>query len=322
MVATVPVSEKDEQYQSLAKETKGIGDFLMHSRPDCVLVLGDRDEPLAAAMAAAHLNIPIAHIHGGDRSGFVIDEPTRHALTKFSNLHFTICPSSGRRVRQLGEEPWRVHVVGAPGFDEILSMRYSSRAAVAKKLKLDPTRRWILVVHHPTVTDPIPLKEQVKPLLYVLGTEYKDDEKIVVYPNSDTGSAAFIEEFEKMERKDRFHLFRTFERETFLNVFKQAACMVGNSSAGIIESGALHIPILSIGGRQRDRERGSNVLEADYDATNICKGMQKVLSPDFVKMTKKAKSPYGKGGVGKKIVALLERLLNHPRLRYKEFNDA
>lgn len=319
--ATVPVDEDDEQYQALAKEIKGIGDFLMRAQPDCVLLLGDRDEPFAAAIAAAHLRIPIAHIHGGDRSGFVIDEPIRHSITKFSDLHFTICPSSAARVRQLGEESWRVKVVGAPGFDEILSMKYASRAMVAKELGLDLSRRWILAVQHPTVTDPTPLGEQIRPLLQILEQEYPDDEKIVIYPNSDTGSNVFIAELEKMEGKEHFHLFRNLPRETFLNVFKQAACMVGNSSAGIIESGALHIPALSIGGRQRDRERGPNVLEAGYDKGSVRKGLQRVMSPAFMQMTKRAKSPYGRGGVGKKIVVLLEKLLDDPRLGRKQFID-
>jgi GDP/UDP-N,N'-diacetylbacillosamine 2-epimerase (hydrolysing) len=318
---TVSLAEGDQPNQAFAKELIGIGSYLEQNKPDLLLLLGDRDEPMAAAIAAAHLQIPIAHIHGGDRSGYVIDEFIRHSLTKFSHLHFTISPSSTKRVLQLGEEKWRVHTVGAPGFDQILFLEYPSRVDLARTLKLDPNKKWMLVLEHPTVSDSTPLRDQIAPLLNVITEEYPEYEKAIIYPNSDTGSDVFIKEIEKLRNRKNVHLFRSLPREEYLSLMKYAAALVGNSSSGIIESGALKIPTLNIGGRQRGRERGKNVIEVEYDISSIRKGLGKVLSSQFASVAKKAKSPYGTGGTGKKIAALIARHINDPRLPKKDFID-
>ncbi len=317
----ISVSENDSPNAAFAKETEGIGRYLKQNRPDLLLLLGDRDEPLAAAIAAAHLQIPIAHIHGGDRSGFVIDEFIRHSLTKFSHLHFAISPSSSKRILQLGEEAWRVHTTGAPGFDEILTLKYPSRISLAKTLALDPEKKWLLVLHHPTISDSTPMKEQIRPLLDIVTKEYPEYEKIVIYPNSDSGSAIFIQEIEKLKNRKDVHLFRSLPRSKYLSVMKYARAMIGNSSSGIIESGALKIPSLTIGGRQSGRERGPNVIEVGYDTSSIQRGIKKVLSSEFAEATKKSKSPYGTGGVGKKVGALIAKYITDPRLLKKEFID-
>lgn len=317
----VPVKESDSHNGMLAKEIAGIGKYLERHRPDLVVLLGDRDEPMAAALAAAHLRIPIAHIHGGDRSGFVIDEFIRHSLTKFSHLHFVISEDSRKRVLQLGEEPWRVHDVGAPGFDEILGTPLLSREKLSRELGLDSKRPLLLVVHHPTASDPTPLREQIRPLLSVLRGEYPEHEKILVYPNSDAGADAFLKEIQTLEGEARFHIFKNLPRHLFLAVQLHAEAIVGNSSSGIIESGALNTPSLTIGGRQRDRARGANVLEVSYDEKSVRAGLRKVLSASFKARTRRAKSPYGAGGAGKKIAKRIAQLIDHPKLLEKRFVD-
>jgi GDP/UDP-N,N'-diacetylbacillosamine 2-epimerase (hydrolysing) len=316
----VPILPEDSMFESLAKELIGIGRYLEVNRPDCILVLGDRGEALAGALAAAHTGIPIAHIHGGDRSGYVIDEPIRHSITKFAHLHFVICPSSEKRVLQLGEESWRVHMVGAPGMDEIVTLQTVSREEIAERLSLDPSKRWILVVHHPTINDPIPLQDQIVPLMKVLQDTYGEDEKILVYPNSDKGADVFIREI-KNNQGPRFHIHESLPRSLFLNVFAQSVAIVGNSSAGIIESGGLHIPSLTIGGRQSDRERGQNVVHSGYSESEIQKGLSQILSESFRKHAKEVSSPYGEGGTGTRIADLIVKNLEDTRLLAKEFID-
>ena len=241
-------------------------------------------------------------MHGGDRSGFVIDEFIRHSLTKFSHLHFAICKSSRNRILQLGEESWRVFNVGAPGFDEILGTKLIARERLALELKLDPNRQWILAVQHPTISDPVDIRSQIKPLLEVLRKDYPQHEKIIVYPNSDKGSNIFIEEIKKVANLPRFHVFKNLRRDLFLAAQKNSAAIVGNSSSGIIE-------------------RGANVVEANYDASGIRNGLRCVLSPVFKKTVQKAKSPYGAGGAGKKIAKLIALQIRNPKLLKKRFVD-
>jgi len=321
VAATVSIKESDSHTDALAKEIAGIGAYLERKRPDLVLVLGDRDEPLAAALAAAHLQIPIAHVHGGDRSGFVIDEFIRHSLTKFSHLHFAICKSSRNRILQIGEESWRVFNVGAPGFDEILGTKLIARERLARELKLNPDRRWILVMQHPTISDSVDIRSQIRPLLEVLRNDYPQHEKIIVYPNSDNGSNIFIAEIKKFSDLPNFHIFKNLSRDLFLAAQKHSDAIVGNSSSGIIESGALRTPSLTIGGRQRDRDRGANVVEANYDASGIRKGLRYILSPVFKKTVQNSKSPYGAGGAGKKIAKLIALQICNPKLLQKRFVD-
>ncbi|MBI5456403.1 UDP-N-acetylglucosamine 2-epimerase (hydrolyzing) [Candidatus Kaiserbacteria bacterium] len=318
IACVVPIHEHDTMLQAFAKEVLGIDAYCVKTRPDMILVLGDRGEPLAGAVVAANLNIPVAHIHGGDTSGITTaDELVRHSITKLSHLHFPVSPASAKRLRALGEESWRIHMLGAPGIEHIASARFPSRAAVARKHGLDPQKQWILVVHHPTPFEKVPMEKQIRPLLSSLTSQQRHEEKIIVYPNTDTGSAVFIREIDRVRNEPRVHVYPNLERDEYLHLFRHSACIIGNSSSGIIESTPLHVPSITIGSRQDGRSRGKNVISASYDASSIERALRKALGATFASRTKNAKSPYGSGNVGSSIVKRLEKYVCDPRLFHK-----
>lgn len=315
IVATVPVREKDEQYQALAKETKGIGDFLARSLPDCVLVLGDRDEPLAAAIAAAHLNIPIAHIHGGDVTGTGVDENIRHAITKFAHLHFPATAQSAMRLKALGEESWRITTVGTPGLDGLRVQRSAPRRNVARELGLDVSRPWMVIVQHPTPFDKTPLQMQIREVLNAIAC-FPDHEKIIVYPNSDTGSNLFLKAISGLRGK-RYHVFPSLPRERYASVIAQSEVLVGNSSSGIIEAAFLGTPTVDIGNRQKGRECGQSVITAPYNTVAIEKAIRRSVALKRKQGGRAFISPYGEGKAGEKIARILATKLSKPNLLWK-----
>lgn len=315
----VKILKHDNILTALTKEIKEIENYCLKEKPDLFLLQGDRDEQLAGAIVASHLKIPIAHVHGGDISGsYTIDDANRHAITKFSHLHFTASEKSKRRVLQMGEERWRVLCVGAPGLDNLKEISYLSRKELGKKLKLDPDKKWFLAVHHPTPLDKIPTLLQIKPLLKSLSG--LNDEKILIYPNSDSGSSAFIEEIEKYQERRGFHIFKNLPRNDYLNLLKVSDLLLGNSSSGILESTYFKIPTINIGNRQKNRECGSNVINSDYDSGSIDKAIKQALSTKFKEICNKSGHPYGQGGAGKKIVTAIEKHVKNDKLLYKEFN--
>ncbi len=315
--AIVPVREFDTMVECLATEMIGIEKYLVKNKPELVLVLGDRDEPLAAALAAAHHGIPVVHVHGGDVTAGVVDDAIRAMLTKIASLHFAISPRSANNIFTLGEEKWRIHVVGAPGLDALRTMKFPNRTALAKQYGLDPKKPWYLVLQHPTPLDSLSADKQIKPILDVM--QKIEGEKIAIFPNTDTGSRTIISALSKLKKKSDWHLFPNLPRQTYLSFLKYSAALVGNSSSGIIESTFFKIPVINIGNRQRGRECGANVLHVGYSATEIRTALAKIQTTQFQKICAKAATPYGKGEAGKKIVSLLEKFATDPRLYPKKY---
>ncbi len=316
----VKIGEKDDMLTALSKEILGIKKYCEKNRPDLILVSSDRDEGFAGAIVGGHLKIPIAHIRGGEVSGYVVDEYIRHAITKFSHLHFTISDKSYKRVIKLGEEKWRVFMVGATEFDTYSKIRFLDKKKLANKFALDVNKKWFLVIHHPTPLDSVSTTSQIKPLLKVL-SKYKDIEKIVIYPNSDTGSDVFIEEIEKFRKNKDFFIFKNLPRDDYLNLLNNVDLMIGNSSSGIVESTYFKIPTINVGNRQKGRERGSNIIDCDYGSDAIAGAVKKIMSENFIKKCKRAKSPYHRANASQKILTIIERYVsNNKKLFYKEIN--
>lgn len=316
MSAVVRVGERDDMLTALSKEIIGIKKYCERERPDLVVVLGDRDEPFAAAIVAGHLGIPVAHLHGGETTGPVVDEYIRHAITKFSHLHFTATRRSFQNVLQLGEERRRVHPVGAIGFDELRNRRYTSRRSLAERFGLNPALPWLVVLQHPAALEAVPLQVQIQTTLRSI--EQIPAEKILLYPNSDTGSAVFIRALKHAASRLTFHLFRHFNRSDYLSFLKQSQALVGNSSSGIIESIFFRLPVVNIGSRQRGRERSYNVIDAPYESAAIARAIRRALSPVFRKRCRRLPNPYGTGAVSKKIVRHIERALADKNLLAKK----
>lgn len=312
----VPVSEKDSMLEALSREITGIMRYCLRNRPDLILILGDRDEPFAAAIVGGHLKIPIAHIHGGDVGEKLVDEAIRHSITKFSHLHFTATKKSYERVLKLGEEPKRIFLVGAPGIEGLKRYKFLSKKLLGKKFGIPSDRQWFLVVHHPATLKSAGYKNQISGLLKAL--DKLKAEKIIIYPNSDTGSKIFIKEIEKYRHKKSFHIFKNFIRTDYLNFLNVSDLLIGNSSSGIIESAYFHLPTINVGSRQEKRERSGNVIDCGYGIREITAAINKALSPRFIRRARKIKGVYGSRRTSKKIVKIIEKHIGDKNLFDKQ----
>lgn len=308
IVAVVPTKKNDDMLTSLTKEIQGIRVFCLKKHIDCILVLGDRDEAFAGAIVAGHLGIPLAHIHGGDRTGrTIIDDALRNAITQFATFHFAATKKSGSRIAQMRGGKKNIFIVGAPGLDEIQHLPPTSRKNIARTFSLDSNQRWIIVVVHPEPFSRTSIKKQVASVLQVIQNVH--GEKVIVYPNSDTGSDDFIHAIETLRDKPNIHIYPSIQQTLFQQLLKESALVVGNSSLGIIEAAVLHLPVINIGNRQDGRERAKNVITVPFHRRLIKKAVETALSPSFVRKCRSVKNIYGDGTAGKRIVEVLEKVL-------------
>lgn len=287
-------------------------------KPDIILMTGDRTEPLAATIAGAYMNIPVAHIHGGDAcTGGNIDDANRYAITKYAHIHFPATKKSAERIIKMGEERWRVHPVGSPALDMILNETLLPAETVAKKLELDLTRPLILVVQHSVTTQANEAPEQMKETLEaVVETGYP---AVVIYPNSDTGGRRMIDVIKKYERYPLIKTFPSLPRRQYLSLMKTASVMVGNSSSGIIDAPSLGLPVVNIGIRQEGRERGKNVIDVGHDKSDIVKAIERALTDkEFLAEVGKCESPYGDGKTSQRIAEILSKVEITPQLLQKK----
>jgi UDP-N-acetylglucosamine 2-epimerase (non-hydrolysing)/GDP/UDP-N,N'-diacetylbacillosamine 2-epimerase (hydrolysing) len=292
--------------RSLGIGTAGLAQAFDSLQPDVVLLLGDRDEALAGALAAAHMNIPVAHVHGGDKMhGSIIDDDIRHAITKFAHLHFPVSERSAERIRKLGEEPWRITISGAPGLDDVLAGRYTDPAEVCERYGIDPEQPLLLVVQHPLTTEPERAGEQMAATLDAV--EATGTSAVIIYPNSDAGGSRIIAEIESRSFGANVETFRSLAREEYLGFMAAADVMVGNSSSGIIEAPSFDLPVVDVGPRQEGRERAENTVSVPHDTATIRSAIERCLEGEDGRMKPEAENPYDYGGAGEKIC---QRLAN------------
>lgn len=232
---------------------------------DLVLVVGDRVEALAAAVAAHLSGIPVAHVHGGDRAAGQVDDSLRHAISKLAHLHFPATRASADRLRKLGEDSWRIHRAGSPGLDGI---RAAASAEQVRKA-IGPLRRYsyALLVLHPVDGDETTESHRARMILESLrAVPY--ERIVIIYPNNDPGSGGIIREWDSID-DPRIITCRDAPRPIFLCLMRDAAVLAGNSSSGIIEAASFGTPVLDIGPRQLGRERGPNVTNVPYALRRI-----------------------------------------------------
>ena len=304
IVAIVKISEKDSMIQSLSKEISGIADYCASDKIDYIVVLGDRDEAFAGAVVGLHLNIPVIHFSGGDVSGPSVDHYLRNAITVFSKFHFVQTIQSRKNAIKLGTDPKFTFVAGSLGLNGLQPNQMPDKEAVAKKMLLDKNKKWFLVSMHPTLFDNIPTRGQIDPLIDFLKT--LDGEKIIIYPNSDTGAAYFIKKINSISKKPDVHIYPNLAMGDYLCLMKNCDIFIGNSSSGLTEAGFMKTPFVNIGNRQKGREAGANVIFCDYDQASIKKGINLALSDKFRTKLQKTKSIYTGGEVAKRVVSILE----------------
>ena len=300
--------------KSLGLGTMGLADAFETLDPELILLLGDRDEALAGALAGAHMNIPVAHIHGGDAmQGAVIDDSIRHSITKFAHLHFPASEQSAERIRKLGEEEWRVTVAGAPGLDDVLADEYLSPHTVCDQYDIDMNKTLGLVVQHPVTTQQKQARAQMAQTLNAV--EESVEQAVIIYPNSDAGGDQIIAEIESRSFGEEIMTFRSLPRREYLGIMAAADVMIGNSSSGIIEAPSLATPVIDIGPRQQGRERANHTISVAHDDTEIRTAIRECLDETIQQKAKTSVNPYEYGGAGERVaqrladVDLTEQLL-------------
>jgi GDP/UDP-N,N'-diacetylbacillosamine 2-epimerase (hydrolysing) len=300
-------SDSEASYhQALGRGIQEIGKIFAEQRPDMLLVLGDRLEPLAAVLAAVTLNIPIAHIHGGEsnNSGH-IDEMIRHAISKFAHIHFVATRGSAERLKKMGEEVWRIHQVGAPGLDSILSRELFDRDRVCRELGLKSDQPILLCIQHPVILEQEQAGEQMEATMRAL--ERQEKQTVLVYPNNDPGSERMIEVIEQYRGRRWLHIFPNISHDLYLSLLKYADVFLGNSSSGIIEAPSFHLPFIHIGTRNLGREHAANVIYVGYNTDEIENAIRIALeNQEFKHRLKTCVNPYGDGKASKRIVHALK----------------
>jgi len=287
--------------RSVGHEIIGLVGVLEQERPDLLMVLGDRGEMLGAAIAAVHLNIPVVHLHGGERSG-TVDELLRHAITKLSHFHFVATEEARDRLIRMGEYKKQVHVTGAPGLDGIRDLVNISRKQLCEETGLDPDKPLALVVFHPVVQQADRAAEQTIALMEAV-LAHEELQAVVSLPNADAGGGAIRVAYRSFE-VPRFRFRRHFSRNIYLSWVAAADVMVGNSSSGIIEAASLGTVVVNVGNRQKSRERGDNVIDVGTSREAIQESISHALGLD----KREWLNVYGDGCSGKRIVSLLETL--------------
>jgi len=317
-IKMIPI--EDSNFSMSVALGKGIIEFskiFKKVRPDINLVLGDRDEMLTSALAAYHMNIPNAHIHGGDKSMGGIDEYNRHAITKISNVHFAATQKSKTRIIKMGEVPKHVFLTGSPSIDEIISNNITNKKILQKKYRFDSLGTDILLVQHPVTTETKLSGHQILTILKSIAKLKKNT--IAIAPNSDAGNKKIFEYLTLYSKKYSFiKLYPNIPRSDFLGMLKYCGVLVGNSSSGMIEASYFNTPVINIGIRQKDRERGSNVIDVeDVKIKPIVNAINRALRMKKYKKFKNYKI-YGNGKASNKIVRYLEKIQLNKELIQKQ----
>ncbi len=293
--------------KGMALQLAGLTDLFARERPDFLVVMGDREEVMTGAVAAIYHHIPVVHVGGGDHADDGnVDNLVRHAVSKMAHLHMATTELSGQRLRQLGEEPWRIHVTGASGLDRIIATPDMARDELEKALGVDwHGEPYAVLLYHPTITDFAEARAHMASITQVL--EASGLNIAVMAPNSDPGNQAISLEIDALiARCPKAKAFTFLERKVFINMLRHARVMVGNSSAGILEAPSMGLPVVNIGVRQRGREHGDNVIFTDYDAGEIAAAITRATTDEsFRALVAQRRTPYGDGKAGERIAEVL-----------------
>ena len=299
-------------------------DALRDLAPDIVVLLGDRFEILAPAVAAFVQRIPIAHLHGGETSQGALDEGVRHAVTKLATWHFPATAEYRRRILQLGEPPDRVFACGAPALDAVHRVRLLSRRRLARELGFDLEGQVALVTYHPTTLEPGRGLPGVRSLLGAL-----DDsgvKAVVTAANADSEGREINDEVASFcaARPARFHHVGHLGQLRYLSCLSSLDLVVGNSSSGLVEAPSFRIPVVNIGTRQQGRVAAANVIPVGHDRRAIRTAIRRALSPAFRRQLKRVVNPYdpiGDGRNSRRIKELLKRVPLSSDVLKKPFVD-
>lgn len=322
---TIPVEldgqEPVDVARAMSKAVHGFGDVYARLNPELVMLLGDRYEIFAAAAAAAPFAIPVAHIHGGEVTEGAVDELFRHAISKMAHIHFVATKDSRQRLIRMGEQPNRVHVVGALGLDGMASTQFLDRQEVEAKVGV-PLRTPVLVVtYHPETTEPELVAERTDSLLAALA-DVPAGSIIFTGVNADTKHDDIAIRIEKFVacHSDRAVTHHSLGQQLYFSLARIADVVVGNSSSGIIEMPSLGVPTVNIGDRQKGRPRAKSVIDSSDDPASIAAAIQHAIDPRFRSRIMRARNPYGRPGATPHILKTLDNT-DFSALTRKQFYD-
>ncbi|WP_129597531.1 UDP-N-acetylglucosamine 2-epimerase [Anaerophilus nitritogenes] len=297
-------------------------DYFERLKPDLLIVLGDRYETLAVAVAAMNQRIPIAHLYGGEKTEGAVDESIRHAITKLSYLHFTSTEEYRKRVIQLGENPERVFFVGAIGIENILNEKLLSKLELEESINDKLDKPYVMVTFHPVTLEDHKSEEQIKELLDACQM-YKDIKFIFTKANADANGRIInqmIDEYSK--ENDHITAFTSLGMTRYLSALKHCIFVIGNSSSGLIEAPSFQIPTINIGDRQKGRIQGESIINCEPKKDDIQKAIEMALTNTFREKAKNAANPYGDGNTSANIVeVIMDYLLNNKVNLKKNFYD-
>jgi GDP/UDP-N,N'-diacetylbacillosamine 2-epimerase (hydrolysing) len=289
---------------------RGMTELLQRERPDFLLVLGDRGEMLAGAIAALHVGVPCVHIHGGERSG-TVDEPVRHAISKLASYHFVATGGSRERLLRMGEDGARIFVTGAPGLDGLAELGTLPRDECTRSLGLPSAAPFVLAVFHPVVQQAGQAGAQTQALLHAL---HRLGRPVVwLEPNADAGSREILAALDATPLPPGSVRLAHVPRPLFAAAMRHCEVLAGNSSAGIIEAATFGTPIVNIGDRQRLRERSANVADVPAQGGAV----ESALRAAIAHGRWPCDNPWGDGKAGERIAGLLATLPAGPELLEK-----
>lgn len=305
LLAQIPVDVRTQTARSMSQAVaqclQEMGALLEQQRPDILLLLGDRGEMLAGALAALHQGVVTVHIHGGERSG-TVDEPVRHAISKLSSYHLVATEESKDRLLRMGEAAERIYVVGAPGLDGLLALAAGERSDALQALGMPLDSEFVLAVFHPVVQQSDLAYSQARALIEALTQQPRP--VLWLLPNADAGAQAVLRALGATPLPTNWRCVAHLDRALFAKAMRHAAVMIGNSSAGIIEAASFGTPVINMGERQRLRQRNINTVDALPQAHSLSACLQRVLAaPRFA-----CDNCYGDGQSGPRIVQLLSQL--------------
>lgn len=311
---------KSSRLRGAAIQLLGLIQCAERIKPDFLLVLGDREEALTTATMGAYLDIPTAHIAGGDKVIGNVDDQVRHAVTKLAHIHFPTNAQSAERILKLGEEPFRVFNVGNPGLDRLRTCPSITREELFNWYGFPLNwldKPLIMVVQHVISSEAEHGYQQMKATLEsVRELAYPT---VVSYPNSDAGSRGIIKAIEEYREFEFLKTFHNVPRLEFINTLRQAGCLLGNSSLGLLEAPFLKLPAINVGNRQKGRLHGDNIIFVDHDPQAIIEAVKRCLfDENFKHLVTNGDNPFGDGYSSERIARVLAKTTIDQKLLFKE----
>jgi len=305
--------------KGLGIQLQGLVQTVLRIQPDFLLVLGDREESIAAALVSTYMNIPLAHIAGGDRVIGNADDQIRHAVTKLAHIHLTTNKESKARVLSLGEQEFRVHDVGNPGLDRLMEVEELSLAQVSGNIKFQllETEPYLILIQHPLSSEIKDAYRQMKITLDAI--KAMGIKTIISFPNSDAGGLEIIRAIAEYDSLPFIYTAKNIPRVDFVNLLRNAACLVGNSSSGILEAPMLKLPVVNVGNRQIGRLHAENVQFVSHDQDEIISAIQKaVYDESYISSVNGCSNPYGDGASSHKIAEIIANTVIDDNLLIKD----